>query len=244
MAFYSSIAGVYDYIFPYNEFHLSFIADSLPNDIRGKSLLDVGCGTGSLAINAQNAGMDVIAIDPDPKMIAIAQRKANDSKISFIELPMQGIRDIPLPHPKHFDCITCLGNTLVHAKDLESILQFFVDARNLLKPSGTFIIQILNYDYILSKKIHELPFIENDHISFRREYIFKQASTYIEFKTELLIKESQQRINNQVPLIALGKTKLNQLLMDAGFESIQYFSSYTRLPYDTGALPLLAECKA
>lgn len=44
----------------------------------GETIIDVGCGTGTFALMLQAAGPDarVIAVDPDPKVLEIARRKA------------------------------------------------------------------------------------------------------------------------------------------------------------------------
>lgn len=48
-------------------------------------VLDVGCGTGTLAvrIKREHPSVDVVALDPDPKALARAQRKASRAGISI-----------------------------------------------------------------------------------------------------------------------------------------------------------------
>ena len=48
----------------------------LPEDLRGKRLLDAGCGTGALAIEAARRGADVVAVDLSPTLIGLAQERA------------------------------------------------------------------------------------------------------------------------------------------------------------------------
>jgi magnesium-protoporphyrin O-methyltransferase len=47
----------------------------LPADLTGKRLLDAGCGTGLLAIEAARRGAEVIAIDVAPTLIDIARER-------------------------------------------------------------------------------------------------------------------------------------------------------------------------
>jgi magnesium-protoporphyrin O-methyltransferase len=47
----------------------------LPQDLRGARLLDAGCGTGALSIEAARRGADVIAVDISPSLIEIAGRR-------------------------------------------------------------------------------------------------------------------------------------------------------------------------
>lgn len=44
----------------------------LPEDLSGRRILDAGCGTGALALEAAQRGADVVAIDLSPKLIALA----------------------------------------------------------------------------------------------------------------------------------------------------------------------------
>src|SRR6201992_2239200 len=47
----------------------------LPQDLRGARLLDAGCGTGALSIEAARRGADVVAVDISPSLIEIAARR-------------------------------------------------------------------------------------------------------------------------------------------------------------------------
>jgi magnesium-protoporphyrin O-methyltransferase len=47
----------------------------LPLDLRGARLLDAGCGTGALAVEAAKRGAHVVAIDVAPTLIALAQER-------------------------------------------------------------------------------------------------------------------------------------------------------------------------
>ena len=48
----------------------------LPQDLRGARILDAGCGTGALAIEAARRGAEVVAIDISPTLIGLAQERA------------------------------------------------------------------------------------------------------------------------------------------------------------------------
>jgi len=47
----------------------------LPQDLRGARLLDAGCGTGALSIDAARRGAEVVAVDISPTLIEIAGRR-------------------------------------------------------------------------------------------------------------------------------------------------------------------------
>ena len=47
----------------------------LPSDLHGARVLDAGCGTGALAVEAARRGARVVAIDLSPSLIALAQQR-------------------------------------------------------------------------------------------------------------------------------------------------------------------------
>lgn len=50
----------------------------LPEDLRGCTLLDAGCGTGTLAIEAAQRGAEVVAVDLSPTLIGLARDRSHD----------------------------------------------------------------------------------------------------------------------------------------------------------------------
>ncbi len=48
----------------------------LPKDLRGARLLDAGCGTGALAVEAARRGASVVAIDISPTLVALAEERS------------------------------------------------------------------------------------------------------------------------------------------------------------------------
>jgi magnesium-protoporphyrin O-methyltransferase len=51
------------------------LLDWLPQDLHGARILDAGCGTGALAIEAARRGADVLAIDLSPALVDVARQR-------------------------------------------------------------------------------------------------------------------------------------------------------------------------
>jgi magnesium-protoporphyrin O-methyltransferase len=51
----------------------------LPDDLCGRRILDAGCGTGALAIEAARRGAEVVAIDLSPTLVALARERLPES---------------------------------------------------------------------------------------------------------------------------------------------------------------------
>jgi len=53
----------------------AILLDYLPADLAGKRILDAGCGTGLLAVEAARRGAEVIAVDLSPSLISLANER-------------------------------------------------------------------------------------------------------------------------------------------------------------------------
>ena len=54
----------------------ALLLSRLPDDMHGQRLLDAGCGTGALAMEAASRGAEVVAIDVSQGLVDVAQRRA------------------------------------------------------------------------------------------------------------------------------------------------------------------------
>ena len=242
MSFYSQIADYYDLIFPPAKTQVNFVKACVKPPYPGKKILDIGSGTGDLAISLTHEGFVVTGIDYDADMLAKATGKVGaDSPITFSCMDMRKI----LSHfnPSTFDAALSFGNTLVHLTNLQEIAVFCKDVRNVLNAEGVFLLQILNYNHILDHNVTELPLIENDKIRFDRHYKYNAATNLITFKTVLTIKETGARIVNEIPLYPIRKQELEASLKAAGFTRISWYADFTKGELKPDSLPLVAEAR-
>lgn len=72
----------------------------------GSKVLEVGCGTGTMAILAARAGADVVAFDVSPAMLEVARRKIDESGMSGrIELEEMGVSGMDKLADDRFDLV-------------------------------------------------------------------------------------------------------------------------------------------
>jgi magnesium-protoporphyrin O-methyltransferase len=94
----------------------------LPDDLTGKRLLDAGCGTGSLAIEAARRGASVLATDLSPNLIRVAQdRLHGDAAAERIEFRSADMLDEALGE---FDFVVAMDSLIhYHAQDITAALR-------------------------------------------------------------------------------------------------------------------------
>jgi ubiquinone/menaquinone biosynthesis C-methylase UbiE len=103
---------------------------------RNHHVLDLGCGTGTMAILIRQRRPEsiVVGVDGDPKVLAIARRKAAKASpsIQFDEALAER-----LPYPKEtFDRV--LSSFVLHHLTREGKLEALCEVHRVLKPGGSF----------------------------------------------------------------------------------------------------------
>ncbi|HSN17786.1 MAG TPA: methyltransferase domain-containing protein [Gammaproteobacteria bacterium] len=105
----------------------------------GQDVLDVGCGTGSLALSAKRTvgpKGDVYGIDASPEMLRRAESKSrkSDLAVEFLEAPAQAL---PFPDAK-FDVV--LNTLMLHHLPRTSRDRCVAEMKRVLKPGGRLVI--------------------------------------------------------------------------------------------------------
>ncbi len=245
MGFYSSIAELYDYIFPLDQDQIDFTERELhsgdsASGAAARRILDVGCGTGNLSIALAGRGYAVVGIDADAEMISRAEMRAG-ADARFLRMDMTKIGDEF--GPKAFEAVLCFGNTLVHLTDLGAIRGFLEAASRVLVPGGLLLLQIINYDRILDQALKGLPTIENEHVRFERNYSLDPDTGLVLFHTILTGKKTGEVFENTIPLYPLRERQLCSFIEDAGFTDIKLFGSFSRAPFSHETVPLIVSAR-
>jgi magnesium-protoporphyrin O-methyltransferase len=90
----------------------------LPDDLSGKRVLDAGCGTGLLSIEAARRGAHVTAIDLSPKLIKLAQQRSpTDLGRGHVDFK---VGDMLHPSLGQFDHIVAM-DSLIHYEARDTV---------------------------------------------------------------------------------------------------------------------------
>ena len=85
----------------------------LPADLRGLRVLDAGCGTGALALQAALRGAEVVAIDLSPTLVQLAAERMAAEHPQLPGSVTFGSGDMLSPELGHFDHVVCM-DSLIH----------------------------------------------------------------------------------------------------------------------------------
>ena len=90
----------------------------LPEDMRGRRVLDAGCGTGALAVEAARRGADVVAIDLSPKLVDLARQRMPESfKHGSLEFRSGDMLDVSLGN---FDHVVAM-DSIIHYETKDAV---------------------------------------------------------------------------------------------------------------------------
>jgi len=133
----------------YSQWELGLLDQSL-GDIRGKSILDMGCGVGRITIELLRAGANVTSLDNSHKMLEITEAKAKTAALdTHLQLVKSSAHEIPLPD-ETFDIVVCVG--LLEHLPLDVRSQALKEVDRVLKRGGKAYIIVNNENSLFLKR--------------------------------------------------------------------------------------------
>lgn len=153
-------------------------------------VLDLCCGTGTLAELMYGMGYDVIGVDGSEAMLNIAMKK-RDSTGSEILYLLQDMRELELYST--VGTIYCVCDSLNYILEEEELLTVFRLVNNYLFPGGIFIFDF-NTDYKYRELIGETVIAENrEECSFIWENVYDAEEEMNECDLTLFVREEGER---------------------------------------------------
>jgi glycine/sarcosine N-methyltransferase len=223
MDFFDNISEFYDSMIDF-KLTLNRRKELLKNLVKNnaKTAVDLGCGSGLDSISLAMLGLNVTGFDLSKKMINIAQKNSQKLglKISFLN---SGIEYINETFNNKFDLAVSLGNTLPNLNKPQ-LKKALVKIYNILAPKGNLLIQMVNFEQIISNGERILNITKKDNFNFVRFYDF--FPTYFNFNILIYNQDNLKKKNlYTTKLYPHRKSDIVHLLMHYKFKNIKCFGS-------------------
>jgi SAM-dependent methyltransferase len=237
---YDELAAHYDQIFEDWEASITQQAKVLGDllhhecgDSPAIKVLDCACGIGTQSLGLAMEGFDVTGCDVSYGAIQRARAEAakRGLKIPFSVADMVRLNAIP---DSSFDAVICIDNSLPHLETDERLLQAAQQAYGKLRPGGSFIGSIRDYDrFVLERPRIQGPSFYSDN--GRRRIVFQIWDWVDErcYRFHLYITRSTesawQTFHFTSTYRAVLRSELRHILERAGFINIRWLA-----PSDSG----------
>lgn len=168
MASYQKFAYVYDELMedmPYPDW-IRFARTAWERHGMPHTVVELGCGTGSITIPLVNSGFEVTALDLSADMLAVARRKMEatpqghrlfrDGSVRWVQ---QDMREWEVP--EQVDSVISFCDCLNYLLEPEDIIRTFERTYNGLKPGGSFVFDV-HHPNTLRRYDEDQPFVWDD----------------------------------------------------------------------------------
>ncbi|HLF25651.1 MAG TPA: class I SAM-dependent methyltransferase [Anaerolineae bacterium] len=244
MSDYATFARLYDFFY-------EGIADDIPlyqgfAERTGGRVLEIGVGTGRVAVPLAQAGCTVTGLDSSDAMLAIAQAQAAKAGVADrVQLVRADMRRFELG--ARFDLVIVPINTFMHNLTLDDQLDTLTHIRRHLAPPGLLVIDLFNPD----------PTLPDDRrLILQRVRPGPGGQPVLQFTTRALDWEHQvsaamfivdepneegfiRRTTFAFELRFLFRNEVELLLRQTGFTLEAVYGSYDLAPFEAGAEKLI-----
>ena len=228
---YERLSRIYDLDWGrFSEKYFSLITELLDeHGIKRARILDLACGTGTLAVELAKLGHRVHGIDISPEMIQKATLKSPDfSNLTFEVEDMSGFSG-----EDRFDLVACTFDSINYLVSPDLVKKTFCRVADALGNLGLFVFDS-NTDRLYRNRHKGIHPRELGEESFVQKCIYDEE--IMEAKTIFEFSDGTVEIHTQRPYDLL---ELQPLLSQAGLQVIGTFADFDRTPFDSGSERLI-----
>ena len=139
---YSRLASIYDYVMRHVDYvHWADYVESLflRHNLTPSRLLDLACGTGTLALEFRERGYRVTGADGCREMLEVAEEKAR--KAGY-RVPLYHKNLLDLEALPRFEAVLCLYDSINYLMTPEEVSQALEEIRRVVDPGGLVVFDV------------------------------------------------------------------------------------------------------
>ncbi len=224
MSAYDPIARLYD---PWSSSVIEDISFYVEEALaaRGGPVLELGVGTGRIAIPTALAGVHLIGVDSSPGMLAVCLERARQAGVADrLDLRLGDLRRPPVD--KRVALVTCPFRAYLHLADDAERLEALRAARDLLRPDGRLVFDV----FAPSREDIE----DTDGRWIEREPGIDERADWDLVAQRLTLSVRGASGESTMQLSWLEPERWHSLLAEAGFEVAACYGWFDRRPYAGG----------
>ncbi|HOL95890.1 MAG TPA: class I SAM-dependent methyltransferase [bacterium] len=232
---YSAFAEIYDLVMrdvDYDSWARHVLDLAARYGIQVHKILELACGTGSMALRLAAQGYRVTGLDRSEEMLRRAREKttAANVEVPFCQGDMEEFSYLALG--RDFDLVLCLYDSLNYLLTEEGIRRCFQEVNRHLRPAGGFIFDVTT-EYNLLHNFSGFTFAENfEEASYIWENEYNLAQKICSSKVTIFLQRHgrfQKHIEVHAQRVYATRL-LMDLLQETGFEVLGTFHNLTLNP--------------
>ncbi|MDF2558540.1 MAG: class SAM-dependent methyltransferase [Bacillales bacterium] len=234
---YTNFAKIYDELMkdvPYEKWVRFFEEKKDKYQFPVQNILDIGCGTGELAILLSKKGYLVTGVDLSEEMLSIAFEKVKNAGVS-VQLFEQDMRE--LEGLGTFDCVQIVCDSLNYLQDLDEVKTTFERVSDHLTENGMFIFDVHSI-WKMQNQFNDQTYAENgEDVSFIWHALEGEESNSVVHDLTFFIlnekTEQYERFDEIHEQRTFSVEEYSMVLESSGFELLDVVGDFGESEIDT-----------